>query len=139
MLETGLFVTVEKTDQLLAAFPKEVWRSSSEFRLMVGALRETRRSKKMWRSIGRWGLRWSALGMACLVASATALADDPAAPPQVPAQEPLGGNNNLPQPTIPQPTTPAATAVPLSREAQLEARVQQLEAIVNQLSYAGGE
>jgi phosphate-selective porin OprO/OprP len=88
----------------------------------------------MWRSIGRWGLGWSALAMACLAGSATALADDPPAPAQVPVQEPLGGNNNLPQPTMPRPATPVAAAVPLSREAQLEARVQQLEAIVNQLS-----
>jgi phosphate-selective porin OprO and OprP len=34
---------------------------------------------------------------------------------------------------MPEPTTPPAAAVSLSREAQLEARVQQLEAMVNQL------
>jgi phosphate-selective porin OprO/OprP len=53
---------------------------------------------------------------------------------QTPAQEPFGGVPRapaLPGSSIPASELPAA---PLSREAQLEARVQQLEAIVNQLS-----
>jgi phosphate-selective porin OprO/OprP len=56
---------------------------------------------------------------------------------QAPRQEPFTGSPPAAgPPSLPSPFVPAdaATAAPLSREAQLEARVQQLEAIVNRLS-----
>jgi phosphate-selective porin OprO and OprP len=49
-----------------------------------------------------------------------------------PPQEPFSGAN-LPQPIPPQPTLPAGATT--AREAQLESRIQQLEAMVNQLQY----
>ena len=90
----------------------------------------------MFRKLRQSGLSWAALGIAWLVGSAgVVVAQDAATPRQVPVQEPFGGDNNLPQPAIPQPATPPVAAIPVSREAQLEARVQQLEAIVRQLQY----
>ena len=56
---------------------------------------------------------------------------------QVPQQEPFGGSApSVTAPRVPSPATPAIPAAPgsLSREAELEERVRQLEAVVNQLS-----
>jgi phosphate-selective porin OprO/OprP len=66
---------------------------------------------------------WAVLGAAWLAGSAR-------------AQEAPSGINTLPQPTTTEATIPPIPALaPTSREAQLEARVQQLEAMVNQLSH----
>jgi phosphate-selective porin OprO/OprP len=56
---------------------------------------------------------------------------------QIPQQEPFGAPSpSVTAPRAPSPATPAIPAAPssLSREAQLEERVRQLEAMVNQLS-----
>jgi hypothetical protein len=91
----------------------------------------------MYRKCRQLGPRWAALGIAQLVGSAGVWAQEMPPPPQIPAQEPFGGAN-LPQAAIPQPTTPLVGNVPLYREPLLEARVQQLEAMVNRLSYQLG-
>jgi len=49
------------------------------------------------------------------------------------AQQPDSSGANLPQPLPSQPTTPVGATTP--REAELEGRIQQLEAMVNQLQY----
>jgi len=83
-------------------------------------------------SIGQFGLRWVGFAITYwLLGSGAVWAQQPVTPP--PAQEPFG-NANLPQPAMPQPTIPAIPPAG-SREAALEARIQQLEAMVNQLSY----
>src|SRR5271169_2427081 len=54
---------------------------------------------------------------------------------QVPGQSPFGGVPAPSAPTTPSPSIPALVeTAPLSREAQLEERVRQLEAMVNRLS-----
>src|SRR5437764_6985530 len=56
---------------------------------------------------------------------------------QIPQQEPFGGAApRATAPAVPSPTTPPISAAPgsVSREAQLEERVRQLESMVNQLS-----
>jgi phosphate-selective porin OprO and OprP len=61
---------------------------------------------------------------------------------QVPQQEPFSGSTpRTITPLTPSPSTPAIPAAPgsLSREAQLEERVRQLEAVVNQLSNQMGQ
>ncbi len=80
----------------------------------------------------RQGCRWVLAGAALLglgmVRDATAQ--------QVPQQGPFSGSPPAPgTPAAPTPSLPAiAEAAPLSREAQLEERVRQLEAMVNRLS-----
>jgi phosphate-selective porin OprO/OprP len=75
-----------------------------------------------------------AISVAWLIASAGTRAQDVPPPPRLPAQEPSGGPAPG-QPAVPSPTTPPGASTSLSREEQLEARVRQLEAIVNQLQY----
>jgi phosphate-selective porin OprO and OprP len=85
----------------------------------------------MFRSIVQYFIKTLGLGFACLVlVQCDAPAQQPATP--APVQEPLGGAS-LPQPAAPVPGIPALPAT--SREAALEQRIQQLEAMVNQLSY----
>ena len=94
-------------------------------------------------SMNRPGPRWSAFGLAWLMAISTGLAQDTPAPSPagapapilVPAPEParVPAQDEVRLPALPRPTTPPVVAVPTSREAQLEARVQQLEAMVQQL------
>src|SRR5271157_157846 len=81
----------------------------------------------------RHGCRWALIGSALLVLGTVR----DAVAQQLPGQEPFGGAASAPSaPTPPNPSLPsvAAGTAPLSREAQLEERVRQLEAMVNQLS-----
>ncbi len=86
-------------------------------------------------------LKWATVGLAWLLASANAMAQEPPAPAptlaQAPAQEPFAQPAPMPRAFVPQPTTPpaAAPAQKLTREEQLEERVRQLEAIVKQLQF----
>jgi hypothetical protein len=86
----------------------------------------------VYRSSGQFTGRWIFLASGCWLVGASTAWAQPA-----PSQEPSGG----PPPTARSTVPPTAAALPAAttREAQLEARIQQLEAIVDQIQYQVGQ
>ncbi len=85
----------------------------------------------MCRPFRQAGLKTVALGIVCLLRSGQLFGQETSNP--IPVSE-ASDDGNARRPSVPQPSRPPVVAVSVSREAQLEARVQQLEAMVKQLS-----
>jgi len=128
-----MFSVTEKSVELLPAlYPKKV-KGFDLPEFARGPFKQGNRGFKTM-DTGRERFRFGCVPVALgfWLAGSTSVSAQEQPPP---AQEPFG---NLPRPAVPQPTTPAVAAAPGSREAALEARIQQLEAIVNQLQYQVG-